>query len=103
MNIRVEISTDANKQLDALDAWWRENRPAAENRVMEEMRRLEVLLATTPDIGTPYRKRGHKNIRWLRLHTTPYKLYYRHAPGTELVTVVAIWSSTRKAVPPMPR
>ncbi len=103
MTFRVEISPDANAQLDALNAWWRDNRPAAKNRVLEEMRRLETLLTSSAQIVTIYRRRGFKHVRWLRLRTTPYRLFYRYEPGTDLIAIVAIWSSAHKAGPPLPR
>ncbi|MCC6810661.1 MAG: type II toxin-antitoxin system RelE/ParE family toxin [Deltaproteobacteria bacterium] len=103
MSVRIVFAVEAKVQLLELDTWWRENRQAAASRVDDEVTRLVALLRKTPDIGAPYRRRGQKHVRWLHLNGTPYKLYYRHEPGADLVTIAAVWSGVRRFGPPLPR
>ncbi|MCC6810670.1 MAG: type II toxin-antitoxin system RelE/ParE family toxin [Deltaproteobacteria bacterium] len=102
MTVRIVFVADAKAQLLALDTWWRENRQAAADRVDDEAARLVALLRKTPDLGAPYRRRGQKHVRSLHLNGTPYKLYYRHEPGSDLVTILAVWSAVRRFGPPLP-
>jgi len=103
MNIRIVFTLDARAQLIELDAWWRQNRQAAASRVDDESTRLQTLMRANPEIGRIYQLRGYKHVRWLRLHATPYRLFYQHEPGSELITIVAFWSSAHPAGPPLPR
>ena len=99
MSVRVEIQPEALKQIEALDQWWRRNRPAAADLVLDEMDRVVELLAEAPEIGTPYREHGLENVRSVRLRRTPYKAYYHFEPGAETVTILTVWSAVRKLSP----
>ena len=101
MSVRVEIQPTAQRELLALDAWWQEHRAAAASRVVDEYTRLIALLAETPMMGKLYRRKGVRNVRCMRLMGTPYKVYYHHASGSDLVTIVSLWSSMRGKGPPI--
>ena len=102
MTIRIDVEPDAREQLDELDVWWREHRPAAASVVTDELHRIVALLRENPEIGVPYTNGGSKNIRWLRLKKTPYKVYYHHEPGTNLVSIIYAWSGMRGDPPALP-
>jgi plasmid stabilization system protein ParE len=95
MTFRVEIEPEAVAQIDELDLWWREHRPAAASQVVDELARVVATLEQSPEIGAPYRRRGIQNVRWLRLRKTPYLAYYEYKPNDELVRIVAVWSGAR--------
>jgi plasmid stabilization system protein ParE len=101
MTLRVEIEPTAELQLLDLDAWWRECRPAARSRVTDEYARLLAMLAERPEVGAPYRHKDVRNVRWLRMKGTPYLVYYHHESGSDLVTIVAVWSGMRGEGPPL--
>ena len=101
MSVRVETLPEADALIDELDSWWRKNRPAAASQVLDEVNRTIALLSERPEIGVPYKRRGVKNVRWVRLHKTPYKLYYHYEPGGEVVSVLSVWSGMRRKGPPL--
>ncbi len=63
MSVRVFIESEAEHQLLELDAWWRVNRLAAPDQVLDEFDRIETVLSKTPEVGRRYRR--HEQIRWL--------------------------------------
>lgn len=99
MKIQIVLEPDAEVELDALDAWWREHRRAVASQVADEFSRALDVLRATPEIGRPYNRGGVRNIRWLLMRKTPYKLFYHYEPGSDVVTIVAAWSSARKRGP----
>jgi len=99
MKIRVEIDEEAQEQFANLDRWWRSNREAAAAELADAVAHMVQLLATTPEMGKRRLQRGVKNVRWVPLQKTPYLLYYRHEPGSDLVTVISFWSAMKKRGP----
>ena len=45
MSVDVFIEPEAESQLLELDAWWRVNRPASADQVLDEFERLELELS----------------------------------------------------------
>ena len=101
MSVRVETLPEADVLIDELESWWRENRSAAASQVLDEVGRVIALLSERPELGVPYKQRGLRNIRWVRLRKTPYKLYYHYEPGGEVVSIVSVWSGMRRRGPPL--
>jgi plasmid stabilization system protein ParE len=101
MKLRVDIEPAAELQLLDLDAWWREHRAGVGARVTEEYARIISVLSESPELGKSYAHRGAHNIRRMRMHGTPYRLYYHHERGTDVATIVAVWSGTREEGPPL--
>jgi plasmid stabilization system protein ParE len=99
MRLRVEVAPEAQEQLERLDRWWRQNRPAAPTLVVDELERLVGMIAETPEIGVPYAQGGLMNVRRLRLRRTPYLLYYHYVSGNDVARIVSAWSAMRKRRP----
>ncbi len=99
MSVRVVTQPEADEQILALDAWWREHRPAAAFQVVDELARLVEELSEHPELGSPYETKGLSSIRRVRLRKTPYLLYYHHEPGSDLVTLLSLWSGVVKHGP----
>lgn len=93
--MQVIIVPAAEQQVCAIDAWWRENRPAAPMLFVEELAAAIDLIASAPRIG---RRRQHKSIPGLRrtlLRATRYHLYYAPSADESQLFVLAVWSALR--------
>lgn len=100
MSLPVITTPEADAQIRAIDAWWRTNRPAAQDLFAEELANCLVLLEQAPAIGKPYRR--HPSVSGLRrvlLRATRYHLYY--VPRADMVVVLAVWHSRRGEFPPL--
>ena len=89
--MKVELSAEAQAQVDRIDAWWRENRPAAPNLFAEELEQALRALAETPALGVRYAPKP--SVRRLLLRRTHHHLYVIEEAAR--VYVVAVWSAYR--------
>lgn len=89
--MKVELSAEAQAQAERIDAWWRENRPAAANLFAEELETALRTLAETPAVTLRYAPRP--DVRRLLLRRTRHHLYVIEEPSR--VLVVAVWSAHR--------
>jgi plasmid stabilization system protein ParE len=93
----VITAPEADRQLETIAQWWRENRPAAPTLVLDEFRAAVANLAVMPLIG---RRVAHPEVKQLRrvlLRVTRYHVYY--VANDELVMIVAVWSAVRGTGP----
>lgn len=93
----VVTAPEADRQLEAIDDWWRSNRPAAPNLFLEEFRAAVRSLETMPRIG---RRVAHPEMAFLRrtiLRATRHHVYY--VTDGELVMILAVWSAVRGSGP----
>ena len=89
----VITAPEADRQLEAIIEWWRENRPAAPTLVLDEFKAAVANLTAMPLIG---RRVAHPEVKQLRrvlLRATRYHVYY--VANDELVMIVAVWSAVR--------
>jgi plasmid stabilization system protein ParE len=101
VTLQVRISHAARSELRELVSWWRTHRPKAPGHLAWELKRVLILLADAPNIGTLYPHRSGANIRRFRLRRTPYHVFYEVDEAGTLVTVLAVWSSMRRTGPPL--
>ncbi len=94
----VVVTEPAEQQLTIIDAWWRDNRPAATGLFEQEFASATETLATHPGVGAPVRRRRVKGLRRVLLRATRYHVYYVATDRT--VTVLAVWSAVRGSGPP---
>lgn len=92
---RVELSQDALKQAQAIRAWWMENRPAAPDLFVDELRAAIRKLATMPRIGARYELPDLHETRRVMMPRTRYHLYYTIDDDSRLVRVHALWHASR--------
>jgi plasmid stabilization system protein ParE len=78
--VKVELSSEAQAQVDRIDAWWRENRQAAANLFAEELTAALRALAETPALGVRYAPKP--SVRRLLLRRTRYHLYVTAAASS---------------------
>lgn len=90
--MKVELSEEAHRQVGEIDAWWRENRPAAPDLFARELGHALTMLEETPTLGTRY-DGGPKSVRRLLLRRSHYHLYFEEQLGQ--LFVVAVWSAHR--------
>ena len=89
--MKVELSAEAQAQIDRIDAWWRENRPAAPSAFAEELEAALRLLAETPGAAARYAPKPR--VRRLLLRRTHHHLYVTEDAAT--VYVLAVWNAYR--------
>lgn len=90
--MKVELSEEAHAQVLEIDAWWRENRPAAPDLFTTELDQALAKLEQSPTIGSRY-EAGVRSVRRLLLRRTHYYLYF--VDREERLQVVAVWSVYR--------
>jgi plasmid stabilization system protein ParE len=90
--VKVELSAEAEAQIDEIHAWWQRNRPAASTLFVDELDRALAMLGDMPALGTVYRA-GSQTIRRLLLRRTQHHVYFM--PEDDRVLVVAVWSAFR--------
>lgn len=89
--MKVELSDEAKAEVARVDAWWRQNRPAAQDLFLDELAQALVALVDAPAIGTHYEPRP--GVRRLLLKRSHYHLYF--VEQADRVFVVAVWSTYR--------
>jgi plasmid stabilization system protein ParE len=93
--VTFEVSKRARRQIERIQAWWIEHRPAARGLFLEELAVAEQQLRAAPEVGSTYMEHPGGAIRRLLLPRTHHHLYYRHQPDREVLTVLAVWGSPR--------
>ena len=94
--MKVELSEEADEQVQEIDAWWREHRRAAPDLFTDEPDGALLTLGEMPTLGTIYQA-GRRTVRRLLLRRTQYHLYF--VQETERVYVLAVWSAFRGQAP----
>ena len=90
--MKVELSAEADAQVDKIEAWWRRNRLGAPDLFAAELDSALLELGETPTLGVEYQART-VTMRRLLLRRTHYHLYFTQE--VDRVYVVAIWSAFR--------
>ena len=90
--MKVELSREADAQVAAIDAWWREHRLAAPELFTNELEQALADLAAMPSLGTIY-EIGDPGVRRLLLRRSHYHLYFLRE--RDRIYVVAVWSAFR--------
>jgi hypothetical protein len=61
--VKVELSAEADAQVQQIDSWWRENRQRAPDLFTDELDRALLMLEDSPTLGVPYElKRGVRRL-----------------------------------------
>ena len=84
---RVGFSRTADAQVETIESWWRENRPAAPDMFSQELESAVRLLETSPLIGKPYPQAPIPEVRW------------EIDAASRTVTVIAVWYASRGSGP----
>lgn len=103
MKAAIRTTPESDAQTLAAAEWWRANRPKAPGLFEREFSDGLTLLATAPDIGRRYRRRGIPSLRRLLLPRTRYHVYCVHDRARAEVLVLAVWSALRGRGPRLGR
>ena len=76
--MKVELSAEADAQVQQIDSWWRENRQSAPDLFTDELDRALLILEDSPTLGIPYE--STRGVRRLLLRRTHYHLYIEREP-----------------------
>jgi plasmid stabilization system protein ParE len=97
MSLPVVVSPEAEEHIDAIDGWWRANRPAAPHLFIEELADAVAALEFAPEVGRRYPHPEVKGVRRLLLRATRHHVYY--VSTTDAVVILAIWGSVKGSGP----
>ncbi|MCK5687697.1 type II toxin-antitoxin system RelE/ParE family toxin [Myxococcota bacterium] len=101
MTLKYEITSLAEEQLWDLALWWSESRPDARSGVIEVFEERLSQILENPNMGTPEKSYESSHVRWVQLRPLPYKVYYQHLPGSDILRVLTVWSGARGQDPPL--
>ena len=93
----VLVTPEAERQIAAIQAWWREHRKSAPNLFAEELASGLDLVARLPRAGRRRRHHSVPGLRRLLLRSSRYHVYY--AQANDSLFVLAIWNAHRGTGP----
>lgn len=88
--MKFEISRSARRQIEELNEWWVEHRPAARSLFVDELDRVERLLRDNPEVGVIYARHRRGDIRTVLFTRTAHRLYYRYRPARAELLVMSV-------------
>ncbi len=97
MTLALIVSPEAEGQIEVIDAWWLEHRPASPDLFRQELAEAFSYVRAAPDAGHPYTRGTFKGIRRVPLRSTRHHVYYVVLQST--VHIVAVWGSVKKRGP----
>ena len=97
--MRVVFTLEADEQADAMDVWWRSNRPDARDLFANELAQAVTLLAEFPSLGSKYRTRSGRELQRLLLPRTKNHIYFEVWSKEELVVIHSVWGAPRGREP----
>lgn len=95
--LSVVFQRRAIREAEAIDEWWRSNRPAAPELFATELEAMLGAAALMPSLGAPARSERARRVRRLLLRATRCHVYYR--VRDETLEVLAVWHATRGTGP----
>ena len=97
--LQLQVSRDAQTQIEEAAAWWAKNRPLAPGAVRQDLDRILGLLSVEPSIGARARRATLQGVRRVTLSRIRYYVYYR--VSGDVLEVLAFWHSSRGREPPL--
>jgi plasmid stabilization system protein ParE len=98
-SLPVVFTATARRQVERAQAWWEENRPAAQGALRDELRVALQLVASQPACGAIVSSARFRGVRRILLRRVDYFLYYRVALRKRQVEVLAFWHARRGTGP----
>lgn len=100
MKLRVNVTPEAQVQIEGLQEWWDTNRTAAKP-LADELERVLALLCARPHLGLRLEKSPILGVRTYRVGSTPYLLYYLPDVKAGVLHILAAWSGVKGDRPPL--
>jgi plasmid stabilization system protein ParE len=97
LTLQLRVTGRAAREIERIDAWWRENRQGAPTAVRDELNGAFQLVLQQPGVGVPVVSRRVPGTRRLHLKRIGYFVYYR-VRGSQLY-VLSVWHSSRGSEP----
>jgi plasmid stabilization system protein ParE len=101
MTPRVILSPRAKGEIEAIDRWWRANRPAAPTLFRQELAAAFDLVVIAPRAGHRYWGSPVPRVRRVLLRSARYHVYY--VVRAAEIEVLAVWSAVRGTGPGLRR
>ena len=95
--LEIEVTPRALLHLKRAAQWWRANRLAAPDAVVEDFEQTVKLLAFAPGIGTRTESKRYPELRRFQIDRVHHHIYF-HVKNGKLV-VLAFWGSEREFGP----
>ncbi len=102
MTYRVQLTSEARRQLSDIVEWWRRTGGRRRISFLRELARATSLLAVTPRAGKAYHRATSASYRRLLLRRSRFHVYYVIDEAEQLVWIVAIWNAARGHGPELP-
>jgi plasmid stabilization system protein ParE len=97
--VKLVISKRARRQIERIQGWWSEHRPAARGLFLDELAAAELQLRSTPELGSIYIEARAGVVRRVLLVKTRHHLYYRYRSDLDELTVLSVWGAPRGRAP----
>ncbi len=96
MSKPVFTTPEADRQIEAIDTWWRANREKAPDLFEEELTLAVRMLSDAPGVGKRY-PHATGSVRRVLLRSTRNHVYYLEQE--DRVLVIAVWGAVKGAGP----
>ena len=96
--MKLRLSDGAQRDIETIDAWWREHRPASPLLFRDELRAAIEQIESHPESGAAYLA-AKKPYRRVVLPRSKYLLYYEYDKATGVLAVASIWGARRGTDP----
>lgn len=97
--MKLIFSEEADQDVEAIDAWWREHRLDAPRLFAEELASVCQAIQHKPLIMKPYTERRGVVIRRWQLRRTVQHVYFVADVENDLITVLRVWGARRRRAP----
>jgi plasmid stabilization system protein ParE len=98
VSLPVRTTPEADVQIREIDDWWRRNRSAASDLLVDELAASFEIIGQVPHVGRLYRRSPLPGTRRVLLKGTRYHVYY--VPQADEIRVLAVWHA-RGIGPPL--
>ena len=95
----VFLVEEAEQQLREVVSWWRANRSAAPDLVIDEFERCVTLIESSPDAGVGFHRTEVPGVRRLVMKRTKHFIYYLHDERNAVAYIIAIWGAPKHGDP----
>jgi len=93
------FTATARGQVERAQVWWEENRPAAPDAILNELRVALQLVTSQPSCGATVASTRFRGVRRILLRRVGYFLSHRVAPRKKQQEVLAFWHARRGTGP----